>query len=237
MFGRLSRGFNALVLDKEPGTDNLHIIQLEAGIKYASPHLGLFAALFYTDVTNVPFMDIRRRPDGSVTLFTNYGSSRTAGAEIEIVAEPARGFVIRTTATLQAPRYTAFRFIDPATETFLDFSGNVPSRQPKLLIDVMPSYQAGWLGVYVGFRYAGRRYSNDRNTVNLGQYTELHAGVSWTRGHWAVALTGSNLLNERALTTGNPRFDESVAVAVPGQLLSGRANPPRAATLRLFYRF
>ncbi len=240
LFARASRGFNALLVDKEPGSENFHIRQVEAGVKHSAPRLGLMATLFYTDVDDVPFIDIRRRPDGTVTLFTNFGSSRTYGLELEVEANVAPRLNVRATATLQDPEYTDFRFLDPNTGTTLDFTGNVPSRQPRVLLDLTSTYDFGSrTRAHVSLRHYGRRYSNDRNTIDLSAYSELHAGATWLFGRWEIAVVGSNLTNTRALTTGNASFDEAVAPGVlfSGFPLLGRASLPRSLRLSTAYRF
>lgn len=237
LFARVSRGFNALILDRDAGDESMSIRQVEAGARYSSRRLALSGNLFHAEAGNVAFTAIQRDAAGNPTVFTNYGSSRTLGIELETVAVLNAQWGLRGTATLQAPKYTDFGYTDIRQGEVLDFDGRTPARQPNVLVDITGSHQVGPISSYASVRYYGRRFANDRNTVVLAGYAELHGGASWTQGRWVASITGANLLNARALTTGNPRYDDEVAAAVPGMLLGGRANLSRNARLSLGVRF
>lgn len=74
---------------------------------------------------------------------------------------------------------------------------------------ITPTYTFldGAARAYFTYTYAGKRFANDENTIELPKYTKLDAGVMFDVDAWTFQLTGDNLTDEVGLTEGNPRTD------------------------------
>lgn len=207
LFGHYTRSAKLPHFDDVRGNiDNLNALKkdtvtnIEAGYKIATPALGLFATLFQTEFDNVPFQDILSNGD---TVLRRAGT-RTRGIELEGVWQPLDALDIRFSITQQDPKYTSYTGGD------VDNTGNVIRRIPKTMIRLTPTY--AFLEdrgrVFATFTRAGKRYSNDNNSVVLPSYNKLDAGVLFDiNDMWSVQLSGENLTDEVGLTEGNPRTD------------------------------
>lgn len=174
------------------------IYQVEGGVKYSSPNLAVFGALFFNTFDNLPFSDEVVDPvTGEVTTSTRFAGSRTIGLELEAIAR-YEGFRVDFTGTLQDAEY----------QDFGANTGNSVRRIPDVYFTLTPSYAYDRFKVYGSWRYFDDRFTDDANTGVLPSFSEFSAGASYRiTNRLILNVTGANLSNEIGLTEGNPRVD------------------------------
>ncbi len=217
IYGRWSEGFRMPDFEQwvdgnvtEPGEVE-SITQVEGGVKYSSPKLGLFAAVFYSTFDNVPFSDEVLDPQGNLVTARRFASTETIGVEAEIVAQLAEGFNLAVTTTYQQPEFKDFQFTFGGEQ--FNFSGNQVRRIPELIFSATPSYRRGPFRAFLTYFHADDRFVDDANTIVLPKYDVIDVGVSYelTR-NLLLELHGNNLTDEIGLTEGNPRTGQIVGV-------------------------
>lgn len=176
------------------------VTNIELGYKASIERLVVFATLFQTEFDNVPFQDILANGQTIVRR----AETRTRGIELEGEFQPIDALGIRFSITQQDPTYQGFSGLAAGN------TGNVIRRIPKTMARITPTYtfMDGGARVYFTYSYAGKRYSNDENTIELPNYSKLDAGVMFDVGtNWTIQVTGDNLTDEIGLSEGNPRTD------------------------------
>lgn len=88
------------------------------------------------------------------------------------------------------------------TESNDGYQGNrmadVPAQMASMWID--KTFHSGILsnfGLGAGVRYVGSRYGDNANTLKVGSYTLVDAGVHYDMTHWRLSLTANNLLDRK----------------------------------------
>jgi outer membrane receptor protein involved in Fe transport len=176
------------------------VTNIELGYKASLETLVVFATLFQTEFDNVPFQDILANGQTIVRR----AETRTRGIELEGEFQPIDALGIRFSITQQDPTYEGF------TGSAAGNTGNVIRRIPKTMARITPTYtfMDGAARAYFTYTYAGKRFANDENTIELPKYNKLDAGVMFDVGdNWTIQVTGDNLTDEVGLTEGNPRTD------------------------------
>jgi iron complex outermembrane receptor protein len=175
------------------------VTNVELGYKTSLDTLVVFATLFQTEFDNVPFQDILSNGETIVRR----AETRTRGIELEGEYQPIDALSIRFSITQQDPKYRNF------SGSAADNTGNVIRRIPKTMVRVTPTYtfMDGAARAYFTYTYAGKRYANDENTIELPKYNKLDAGVMFDVDAWTFQISGDNLTDEVGLTEGNPRTD------------------------------
>ncbi|GFE89012.1 TonB-dependent receptor domain-containing protein [Steroidobacter agaridevorans] len=176
------------------------VTNIELGYKASLETLVVFATLFQTEFDNVPFQDILANGQTIVRR----AETRTRGVELEGEFQPSDALGIRFSITQQDPTYEGF------TGSAAGNTGNVIRRIPKTMARITPTYtfMDGAARAYFTYTYAGKRFANDENSIELPKYTKLDAGVMFDVGaNWTFQVTGDNLTDEIGLTEGNPRTD------------------------------
>lgn len=176
------------------------VTNIELGYKASLETLVVFATLFQTEFDNVPFQDILANGQTIVRR----AETRTRGIELEGEFQPMDALGIRFSITQQDPTYEGF------TGAAAGNTGNVIRRIPKTMARITPTYtfMDGAARAYFTYTYAGKRFANDENTIELPKYNKLDAGVMFDVGtNWTLQVTGDNLTDEVGLTEGNPRTD------------------------------
>lgn len=181
------------VLEKDEVTN------IELGYKASVESLVVFATLFQTEFDNVPFTDILA--DGTTAV--RRAETRTRGIELEGEYQPIDALGVRFSITQQDPEYQNF------TGSEADNTGNTIRRIPKTMVRVTPTYSFmdGAGRAYFTYTYAGERFSNDENTIELPSYYKLDVGAMLDVGPWTFQVVGDNITDEIGLTEGNPRTD------------------------------
>ena len=249
VFTRGSRGFRmpnfdqwtASARDDTPGIQrgtSETIWQVEGGVKYSAPPFALFASGFYSRLSEIPFNDQVVGPGGQTVVVQNFGSSRTIGTEIEMSLQPSPHLQITMRTTIQNPVFTELKFVDPQ-DGELDFAGNRVKRIPLVMFSAKPTYSLGGLSVFGNWKYVGDRFSNNRNTFTLPEYSIVDVGAAYTWRGATLSAQLRNAFNTVGLTEGNPRVDETLSVqeAEAIDVFMGRPVLPRSLQLSLSYRF
>ncbi|UIJ47099.1 TonB-dependent receptor [Sphingomonas cannabina] len=197
----------------------------EAGIKYATPLLSVYATGFLTDFDSYSigntFLDPTTLKFVTQTIYTD---TRSYGVEFEGTVRPVRWFDFTLNATWQDPTFRNLRFGEVTTvngqQTIVDrdYSGNQLLRVPRLALRATPAVTL-WgdrIRAQLDVEHYTKRYADAANTSKLPAYTVLNASVRFNVtpqiSLWAY---GDNLTNALGLTEGNPRA---------GELTSGQAN-------------
>jgi outer membrane receptor protein involved in Fe transport len=248
VFTRGSRGFRmpnfdqwtAGARDETPGIQrgtSETIWQVEGGVKYSAPRFALFASGFYSRLSEIPFNDQVVGPGGQTVVVQNFGSSRTIGTEIEMSLQPSPHLQITMRTTVQNPVFTELKFVDPQ-DGELDFAGNRVKRIPLVMFSAKPTYSLGGLSVYGNWQYVGDRFSNNRNTFTLPEYSIVDVGAAYTWQGVTLSAQLRNAFNAIGLTEGNPRVDETLSAeeAEAIDVYMGRPVLPRSLQLSLSYR-
>lgn len=203
------------------------VSNIEFGYKASVETLVVFATLFQTEFDNVPFTDILANGQTAVRR----AETRTRGVELEGEFQPIDALGVRFSITRQDPEYQNF------TGASTDNTGNTIRRIPKTMARVTPAYtfMDGAGRVYFTYTYAGKRYANDENTIELPSYYKLDLGAMLDVGPWTFQVTADNLTDEVGLTEGNPRTD--VGASGIGNIYMVRPLFGRSYLGSLTYRF
>jgi len=208
---------------------NQGIDMWEAGLKYSSPLLTLYATAFLTDfdaysIGNFVFAP---PPGTGVIQQTVYTDTRSYGVEFEGTVRPVTWFDFTLQATVQDPTFRNLRFNENSGGTLVprDYSGNQLLRVPKLALRATPAVTLldGRFRGQMDVEYYSKRYADAANTQKLPAYTVLNASVRFNLTDrvtlWAY---GDNLTNSLGLTEGNPRSGELTSGQANDQLFIGR---------------
>lgn len=204
----------------------------EGGIKWTGfdNRLRVNAAGFFTEYTDLQV----RVFDGIAPVLQNAAGAEIAGAELEISAVPGANWLIEAGIGYLTSRYTE---IDPAaTEVRID---NELVYTPEWNLNLSIGYTLplmGWgtLTPRLDWSYQDDIHIDGRNTAALFQegYHLLHLGLIFQDNSekWTVALTGSNVTDERYKTTGFA--DEAIQ-----SIAEANFGRPAEWALKIGYRF
>lgn len=239
LYGRGTSGFKMPIFDnvREAGADGdlavEDVLQVEGGVKVATPKVGLSAVLYWLQLQNFPSQDVRIVDGETVFEIDFVGESRTFGSEIEVIAAPVPALTLRGTATLQDAEFTEF------VEGGEDLSGNAVDRIPDVMLNLGADFDIQDLTLHGDWRWVDDRFSNTANTVVLESYGILDLGASYDFPLYGVTfrVNAKNLTDEgaQALTEGNPRIDEDVGAQ--STIFFARPVLPRRVTASVAYRF
>ncbi len=207
-------------------------------MKYASPSLGVFGAVFFSDFDRVQFSD-EVVVDGSLQTVNRFAGSRTIGVEAEIVWLPITGLRFDAIGTIQNPEYRDYEFTEGGED--FDFGGNRVRRLPRYLASLKGAYTfeaPGAPKVWANFWYVDERFTDDANTpgAKLPGYTKVNAGFGWSLSP-QVGLQAQvfNVFNTIGLTEGNPRVGQ--VVGAPAELIMARPILGRNLRVSVEYNF
>ena len=193
----------------------------EAGFKYGTPLVSLYATAFLTDFNSYSIGNTKFDPatQGYIQQ-TLYTDTRAYGVELEGTVRPVRWFDFTVNATVQDPTFRNLRYNELSSGALIprDYTGNQLLRVPKFAMRATPAVNLldNRLRAQTDVEYYSKRYADAANTSRLPAYTVLNASVRFALTDritlWAY---GDNLTNTLGLTEGNPRA---------GELTSGQAN-------------
>jgi outer membrane receptor protein involved in Fe transport len=203
------------------------VTNIELGYKASIDTFVVFATLFQTEFDNVPFQDILANGQTVVRR----AETRTRGVELEGEFQPIRELGVRFSITQQDPVYQNFSGAKQGN------TGNTIRRIPKTMVRVTPTYtfMEGAGRAYFTYTYAGKRYANDDNTIELPSYYKLDVGAMLDVGAWTFQVAADNVTDEIGLTEGNPRTD--VEAGGIGNIYMVRPLFGRSYMGSLTYRF
>lgn len=185
------------------------VLQGELGLKVKSKVFNLFATGFWSRLSNISFTDfVFDQGSGSALFYTpeQINQTTTYGLEVEGNITPVQNFDLRFVATLQNPKATIFTFYDAkgnsdtSDDEIIDYSGNELPHNPKIVLEVSPSYTFGRHEVFATWRYLGERQANVANAFQLPAFSQFNAGISSRLSeHFSAMLIVNNLLNSEGL--------------------------------------
>lgn len=202
--------------------------QYEAGVKYNTPTLAVFATAYYTKFNPLAVSVFVQNPDGSLAFAPFKADVTNPGVELDALWRPIHNFSIRGVVT-----YTDAQISNLANASGLkpfNADGNQPLRQPKIFGNIQPTYSfklGDWdTDVYATYNFVGQRFVDFANTTELPAYHTIGAGITVSNDLWSVQLVGDNITNEVGITEGNPRTDQltgqGTATAFYGRPIFGR---------------
>lgn len=215
----------------------------EAGFKYASRLLSLYATAFNTDFDSYSIGNFVFNPStGGYVQQTEYADTRAYGVELEATLRPVPWFDLTVNGTLQEPKFRdlAFTELVNGAPVQRDYGGNQLLRVPKLALRVTPAVTLldGRFRAQADVEHYGRRFSDAANTSPLPAYTVINASARFELtpqiSLWAY---GENLTNAIGLTEGNPRAGELTSGQANDLLFIGRPILGRAFRLAVDFRF
>lgn len=210
---------------------------IEAGYKFASERLSLYATVFDTKFDSFGFNDSVFNPQtGSFDTRRVFTDTETLGVELEGTFYANDWFDVAFNATWQEPEFGDFvqTTLVGGVPVVIDATGNQLQRVPQISFRVTPALNLlnEALRVELDYQHFGDRYADAANLQKLPSYDVVNANLRYAvtdRIH--VYLRGENLFDEVGLTEGNPRA---------GTFVSGEANSPFFVARPIFgrnYRF
>jgi outer membrane receptor protein involved in Fe transport len=134
------------------------------------------------------------------------GDQRSRGVELDVSAEPVRGWVTYAAYAYTDAELTRFSEIVPLLPpdfVVVDRSGNRPAFAPRHLFSVWTSMRFGiGLGVALGLRSVGDQYVSEDNRHTIPGYTTLDAAVSYEVARVRLRAHLRNLTGTEYATRG-----------------------------------
>jgi iron complex outermembrane recepter protein len=209
-FGRYSSGFAFPNFDDIRGGDLSvnGIDQWEAGLKYSSDHLNMFATGFYNK------NDSFQNTVGGVLPATAF-RTRAYGVELD-GALRLGDFRLGMIGTIQDTKIT-----QSSTPAFI---GNDVQRQPNWQFRLSPSYEVevgDWtVNFYGAAALIGKRWSDINNAVRLKGYEKVDLGIVVKSPYGFFGqVFADNVFDSHGLTEGDPRS----LTAANGRPILGRS--------------
>jgi|GEM_PF-1695492 len=251
-----------------------HIRQYEIGLRYLTRGFGASVATFYNNFSprssiNV-YRDINSSACGTQGGVTQINSCpevaqlyergvQNIGAEVELSWRPAAvaGLELKGNVVMQNPKVNGANYTitqedkDPqgiiTGYHYVQVSedGRRPRRLPKVMVNLMPSFDLKPLtdiplSVYGQYQYYGNRFSEatDSNVTLYPSYHIINAGAQYQLSErWSAHLHVANLTNQLSFTEGDPLFND--LLSPDGTRNRGVARPLFGRTMRfsLTYMF
>ncbi len=251
-----------------------HIRQYEMGLRYLTRGFGASVAVFYNNFSprsavNV-YKDIQSAScatQGGVTQINSCPDVaqlykrgvQNVGTEVELSWRPAalEGLELKGNVVLQNPKVTGASYTITQEDkdaqgvitgyhyVQISENGRRPRRLPKVMVNLMPSYDLLSLtgvpvSVYAQYQYYGSRFSEatDNNVTLYPAYHIINAGAQYQISERLSAhLHVANLTNQLSFTEGDPLFSD--LLSPDGTRNRGVARPLFGRTVRfsLSYMF
>ncbi|WP_197276054.1 TonB-dependent receptor [Mangrovimonas sp. TPBH4] len=194
IFGNYMNGFKNVAPDLSSGEivtlNPEYASQIEGGVKAELFKGKLSTILSYYDITVKDA--VRYVLDGSVYTQVQDGKKSSKGFEVEIIANPLRGWNI---VAGYANNSSAFEEGDEA------IIGNTPYAAPENVFNLWTSYKiaegpANGLGFGFGTNYVSESYVNDANTILCPGYTILNASIFYDKPSYRIGVKFNNITDE-----------------------------------------
>jgi iron complex outermembrane receptor protein len=186
----------------------------EVGLKSTllARRLQINMAMFLTDYKAI---QLNYQVGGSPTI-ANVGDGRIKGAELEVVAQPARGLTLNLAVGYTDAYYTR---LDPAVAVTSGANalqagalvGSVLPKTPKWKVNFSPRYEmalgnGGKVTLLGDYTYISAQTNNVERTYVLNRpgVSVINASISYSdpAERYTVTIGGLNLTNERYLSSG-----------------------------------
>jgi outer membrane receptor protein involved in Fe transport len=251
-----------------------HIRQYETGFRYQTRGLGASVAVFYNNFSPRSSVNVYRdiasaacATQGGVTQINSCPEVaqlykrgvRNVGTEVELAWRPAavdglelKGNVVLQHPTVNGANYTVTQEDKDAQGVITGYhyvqiseDGRRPRRLPKVMVNLMPSFDLKPLtdvpvSLYAQYQYYGSRFSEatDSNVTLYPAYHIINAGAQYqVTERLSAHLHVANLTNQLSFTEGDPLFND--LLSPDGTRNRGVARPLFGRTMRfsLTYMF
>lgn len=194
----------------------------EVGVKSTllDRKLQLNAAAFTTDYKDIQ-LNIQI---GTSPTIANAGNARIKGFEVEAVAAPIRGLTINASLGYISATYTSVSAAAAVVGGANIYQagtlvGAALPKTPNWKINVSPRYEAklanggsliflgDWSHASSAWNDAQRTYLLERAATDI---VNASVGYQEPHGHWTLTVGGTNLTNDRYLTSGGPNVSAGV---------------------------
>jgi iron complex outermembrane receptor protein len=205
---------------KQEGSTNY-----EVGTKtsWLDDTLQVNASVYYTDYEDIQVFRLDLQTGGQVAI--NADEARIRGAELELISRPLRGLELTAAYGYTDAEFTNFN----GTGTF---DGNRLPNTPLDTFNGAVRYEhaladALRLVTRVDYHLTGSIYFADENVGYQPAYQTVDAQIGFERDNWALTFWGSNLLDERYVSSVYMR---SISPAIYGRLGIDAFQPEPGAT-------
>jgi outer membrane receptor protein involved in Fe transport len=251
-----------------------HIRQYEMGLRYQTRRFGASVAAFYNNFSprsnvNV-YADIESpqcSTQGGVTQIHSCPNVvqlykrgvQNVGAEIELAFRPAAidGLELKGNVVMQNPKVNGANYTYTQEEKdalgvitgyhyqHVSEDGRRPRRLPKVMVNVMPSFDLKPLtdipvSLYGQFQYYGSRFSEatDNNVTLYPAYHIINAGARYQiTERLSANMHVANLTNQLSFTEGDPLFNDLLSPDGTGNRGVARPLFGRSIRASLTYMF
>ncbi|MDV6330700.1 TonB-dependent receptor [Asticcacaulis sp. 201] len=212
----------------------------EAGYKFRSRTIDLYATLFWTQYHNVAFSNYKFDViTGVSTSEAAFANTETLGLELEAAWRPLAWFDVTATATLEDPQYKGLTYTDSSNH-LQDYDGNQLIRVPKTSLRVVPGFNLldDHLRLQAAVEYEGERFVDTANSVKLPDYTAINLSARYkVTDDMSLYAYIDNATNSLGLTEGNPRAGELASADAGANTFIARPLLGRNYRLALMYKF
>ncbi|MFM1887359.1 MAG: hypothetical protein RL026_2516 [Pseudomonadota bacterium] len=199
-----------------PGFGEEEATTYELGLKslVLDRRLNISAAVFQTDYEGIQL----NFQEGVSPTIKNAGDARIRGAELELNAAVTEAFTVSASVGLADAEYTAISAqaaVAPNPFQEGTFVGAKLPKTPNSKINVSPRYEIGLDGgasvvLVADYTRTSSMRNDTEGTFLLNRPTTdvLNAGLTYkaASGTWEATLGGTNLTDERFLTTGQAQI-------------------------------
>jgi iron complex outermembrane receptor protein len=148
-------------------------------------------------------------------LLENAGGERLRGAEADLEIRPLRDLAVRLTASDHEARFT--QYIATEAGANVNAGGKLLPLAPRVLLSAGAVYDpAEGLQASTTVSYVGRRFLDIANTAPVGAYATLDASLGYRFDRYEIAVTGTNLSDQRPPVTAS-EFGDSSFYLLPGR--------------------
>jgi iron complex outermembrane receptor protein len=224
VYGSFSKGYKtggwttrlSNPLPYAPGFGPEKATTYEGGVKseLLDRHLQINAAVFLTEYKGIQL----NFQQGVSPTIQNAGDARIKGFEVEVTAAPIEGLTLTGSVGFTDAKYTAVLAPAQVAASGLQqgvLVGSALPKTPKWKLNFSPRYEAS-LGSHGKLIFLGdiTRTSSMRNDtegtflLNRPATTVVNGSITYREpnDHWDIAVGGTNLTNERYLTTGQAQL-------------------------------
>ena len=245
VFARYTRGFRLPSLGDfitnptrtDPRVQHFNLV--EGGVKLQGRRYELYATAFYSGFDSQSFSEtVFDTTSNAFISRTSFTDTKAYGVELEGTVRPVEWFDVNFNATIEAPTYGNFKYVDGSGPH--DFSDNTQVRTPKVSFRATPGVNLldGKLRAEVNLQYYGKRFSDAANSVAIPDYFLVNAQVRYNvTDQITLYAYGTNLTNEIGLTEGNPRAGQFFSGDLGQKYYIARPELGRAFRAAVLYRF
>lgn len=252
LFARASRGFRLpdpghyRSGEPVPPPQKDRVQQGEAGVKWVSGPVSLFATGFLAQVRDPDFGDTIQDPATGALLSRRVQAGvQSRGLELELdwrspaFADGSVWLDLSLAGTLQSPRFSSYDAGGLGLASDADFIGNLPRRVPRQMLAARPSLWLldGRLRLDGEWQYMSRRFADDANRLALPAFSLFEAGIDYQlRPDLSLALRATNLTNRLAVMQGDYWTGEIISGQGGSPWIIGRTLPGRAVTFSMSWQ-